>query len=343
MTKTDKRAISDIINQRRVINGPEDKFRAISQVRFPWAQELWEMMIENNWDVSQVSFLRDKEQFKDLKTGQQTAFLRSLAFLSNLDAIQVDNLSTNVIQFITDPSIRSLLIRQTFEEAIHERAYSVMIEEVVPERTLEVYDMYRQVPQLAEKNEFIINTSRQVTTDPTDINKVRAVVSNIALEGVYFYNGFLNFYNLGRTTGGLQGSVSNIEYIQRDEQTHLYVFSSIWNALKAERPDLFTPELMKEYRQILIRAAEVEANWGYFVIEEGVPGLTADTMRDYPRVRADICLQMMGEPPEFRTPNPVPWVNKHEKLNDNQKNFFETKVVTYTESVPEFKHRKVRR
>ena len=108
MTKTDKRSISDIINQRRVINGPEDKFRAISQVRFPWAQELWEMMIENNWDVSQVSFLRDKEQFKDLKTGQQTAFLRSLAFLSNLDAIQVDNLSTNVIQFITDPSIRSL-------------------------------------------------------------------------------------------------------------------------------------------------------------------------------------------------------------------------------------------
>lgn len=342
-TGIDKRSISDIINQRRVINGPEDKFRAISQVRYPWTQDLWNMMIENNWDVSQVSFLRDKEQFKELTPGQQAAYLRSTAFLSNLDAIQVDNLSNNVIQFITDPSIRSLLIRQTFEEAIHERAYSVMIEEVVPERTLEIYDMYRQVPQLATKNEFIINSSRQVTVDPTDINKVRAVVSNIALEGVYFYNGFLNFYNIGRTTGGFQGSVSNIEYIQRDETTHLLVFSNIWHALKAERPDLFVPELMREYREILMTASEVETNWGYFVIEEGVPGLTKDTMRDYPRVRADVCLKLMGEPPEYRTPNPVPWVDKHEKLNENQKNFFETKVVTYTESVPEFKHRKSRR
>ena len=337
------RTVQDIVNARRIISGPADKFRAASQVRYPWAQTIFKLMRDNNWDVHQVNFKRDKEQFPLLPVGMQTAFLRALAFLSNLDAIQVDNLSTNVVQIITDPTIRQCLHRQTYEEAIHEEAYSVMIEEVVPERTLDVYDMYRRVAQLGSKNDYIINKSREVTVDPTEENKVKAIVSNLGLEGIFFYTGFLQFYNAGRVTGMMQGSISNIEYIQRDEITHVGLFRYMFQALRAERPDLFTPDLLNDCREILIRCGELETEWGYFVIEDGVDGLTKPLIRDYARTRVDAMLAEIEMPLEYRCTDPFPWAKKHEKINDKQKNFFETKVVTYTESTPEFKKGKSRR
>ena len=52
------------------------------------------------------------------------------------------------------------------------------------------------------------------------------LVANYILEGVYFYSGFMFFYNLGRNNL-MPGSVQEIRYINRDENTHLWLFRNI--------------------------------------------------------------------------------------------------------------------
>lgn len=329
-----------VIEARRIIDGPDDKLRAVSYIKYPWAATMFDAMCANNWDFKEVSLSRDRTEFAELSKGQKTAFMRALAFLSNLDSIQVDNLSENVGQIITDPSIRECIYRQEFEEVIHVKAYSAMIESIFPEDPLSIYNLYNVVPQLGAKNDYIINKSKEVTLEPTSVNKVKAVVSNIALEGIFFFNGFAEIYAIGRNTGKMQGSVDQIKYIQRDEIMHTKLFSNIFNTLRMERPDLFTPELLDEYRGILFKAARLEAEWGVFCIEDGLPGFNEDIARAFPEHRADECAKAIGLGQVFGTENPIDWFYSYSSINDKQKNFFETKPQTYQETRLAFRSRR---
>lgn len=329
-----------VIEARRVIDGPDDKLRAVSYVKYPWAPMMFEAMCANNWDFKEVPLARDRMEFLDLTKGEQTAFMRALAFLSNLDSIQVDNLAENVGHIITDPTIRECIYRQEFEEVIHVKAYSAMIESIFPDDPLAIYNLYNVVPQLGAKNDYIINQSKEVSTDPTSVNKVKAVVSNVALEGIFFFNGFAEIYAVGRNHGKMQGSVDQVKYIQRDEIMHTGLFANIFNTIRTERPELFTPTLIDEYKQILFNAARLEADWGVFCIEDGLPGFNEDIARAFPEHRADECALALGLGPVFGTANPIDWFYSYSRVNDKQKNFFETKPQTYQETKLAFRSRR---
>jgi len=59
--------------------------------------------------------------------------------------------------------------------------------------------------------------------------------------GHHFYSGFMFFYNLSRN-GKMSGSAQEIRYINRDENTHLWLFRNIITELQKEQPELFTAE-----------------------------------------------------------------------------------------------------
>lgn len=58
---------------------------------------------------------------------------------------------------------------------------------------------------------------------------MKTLIANYILEGIYFYSGFMFFYNLSRN-GKMSGSAQEIRYINRDENTHLWLFAtSFWS------------------------------------------------------------------------------------------------------------------
>lgn len=336
-------SVTDIVNARRVIDGPSDKLRAVSATKYPWVRPLWAKMRGNRWEVEQVQMVRDKLEFTQLPARSQMAVKRATAFLSNLDAIQTENLSENVTHIITDPTISQLIARQVFEEWIHVEMYSAIIETLFND-PLEIYDMYRHVPELGKKNDFITAQGAVVTSVPTSENKAKAFVSNIALEGIYFFSGFVTFFAINRATGKLNGVVDGIKYIQRDELTHLEIFSNSFNTLRIERPELFTKQFIKECQGILIQAAELEIGWGHYVIDGGIPGMNNEFVTNYIQRRAEECAQSIGIGGIFPKAPPAPqWVLDYSKINGTQGNFFESKPTTYTENKPTFGGRSVKR
>lgn len=339
--KVKKVTAQDIVNARRIIDGPSDKLRAVSLTKYPWARPLWHKMKGNRWEVEQVTLVRDKLEFEKLSAEQQLAIRRSLAFLSNLDSIQTENLAQNIQGIITDPSISQLIARQQFEEWIHVEMYSAIVETLFKD-PMEIYDLYRHTPVLKRKNDFIVAQGAEVTNDPSPENKVRAMVSNIALEGVYFFNGFLTFYVVNRSTGMMNGATDGIKYIQRDEVTHLEIFRNAFLSLRAEQPKLFTKKLMTSCRDILANAAEMEGEWGKFVIGDGIPGATHQIMEDYPKYLADQNAKALGMEPIFNVKHPVEWADSYANINGTQGNFFESKPLTYTENKPQFSSRRTR-
>jgi ribonucleoside-diphosphate reductase beta chain len=336
MSDKQKRTTTELVNARRIINGPSDMLRAVSATRYPWTRDVWKKMIANTWFVENVSLTRDALEYPELEPGQQQAICRALGFLSNLDSIQVDNLTRNVVSFITDPTIQQIMRRQAAEEDIHVESYSAIVETVIKD-PMAVYDLYYHVPQLAAKNDYITRQGNVVSEDPTDSNKVKALVSNMILEGVYFFSGFLVFYTIGRSTGKIQGMVDFIKYIQRDEVTHLELFQLTYMSLRQERPELFTQELADECRDLFRKAAELEASWGHYLIEGGVLGLTNQIITDYVQWLAEQRAAAIGLGGIFPTvKNPVTWVNDYSKINNGQSNFFEAKPQTYSHRKPTF-------
>jgi len=246
-----------------------------------------------------------------------------------LDAIQLTNLAENISGYVTDPDIQKCLYRQVFEEAIHVESYSTLVEAMCEDPMI-IYDMYRVNPVLQKKNDFVMDQADKMNQNGFSAEQfVYAVVSNVVLEGIYFYSGFLSFYTLARM-GKMLNSSNMIRFIQRDEMVHLEVFINLWHALKAERPEIFNDNVLENCRQIIRNAVTLEAAWGTHIIEGGVMGLTDEIMLQYCQYLGDERAERLGLGKLYNVTHPVKWVEKFSQVNYTEENFFETKVTSYS-------------
>lgn len=324
--------VDSIVSARRIIEGPRDLLRSVSARKYDWTKEVSKNQEKNRWFPSQINVSRDSLGFDALSRGSKTGYKRGTAFVSNLDAIQCDNLAENLYPHITDPHIQQCLATQVAEEWIHVETYSNIIETVVKGDALEIYQMYRDVPELAAKNDHVIAQGRNITSSaaPFGENFVRALAANMALEGIYFFSGFATFYAIGRAAGGsLTGTVDSIKYIQRDEQEHLWMFQNIWHSLRAERPELFTAAVLDDCRAIFVDAVEREKSWGYYVIDEGIPMLGRQDITDYIQFRGEEVAKDVGLGGIYRNQkHNLLWIDDYQ-MNKGHKNFFEGRPGAY--------------
>lgn len=318
------------INERRLIESERSNLMQIRPLKHTWAKDVLDKMISNSWSEKEIDLSEDAKQYATgmLQEGNLHAYRKALAFLSNLDGIQLNNLTTNIGKWITSPEVSMCISRQAWEECQHVLSYAQMIESIGfdPE---EIYWMFDTDELLAAKNKFITESSEILGKGFTPENFVKAVVANIALEGIYFFNGFLVFYTLERQ-GLMRNSANMIKYIQRDEETHLTLFINMWQTLRLERPELFTKELIAACRKIIRLATEMEISWGKWIISGGVMGLTDVIIEDFIRFLADTRLQSIGLEKMYDAKNPVIWFFDASNVNNGDTNFFESKPTAYS-------------
>ena len=340
---THQQTAHDIINQRRIIEGPRDMLRSTNVRRYPWTAKMTKMQEKNRWFPAQANISRDVLGYERLPEGNKQAYKRALAFVSNLDAIQCDNLMENIYPYVTDPHIQQCLATQAAEEWIHVETYANMVETVVKDADLEIYEMYKVVPELGAKNAHIIQQGRRVKDLQSTLSFGQrfalTLVNNAGLEGIFFYSGFLTFYALGRFSGGnLPGTVESIKYIQRDEESHLWMFMHIWASLRQERPELFTPEMLELARNILLDCVNREISWGNYVLETA-SCLRPESAANYIKVRGNLVASILGLPELFpNQTHDVLWIDDY-SLNGSHTNFFENRPSTYQHDKPTFTRR----
>lgn len=126
-----------------------------------------------------------------------------------------------------------------------------------PQERNDILYQWKNDPHLLERNQFIGDLYNDFQTNKNTETFVKTLVANYILEGIYFYSGFMFFYNLGRNHR-MPGSVQEIRYINRDENTHLWLFKNILLELKKEEPSLFHPDCINDYRRMIKKGCEQE-------------------------------------------------------------------------------------
>ncbi len=317
------------VNARKVFGGDPTGIFELNKIKYQWAYNLWDMMLNNTWFPKEVDLTGDVRDYKQLTPSEKNAYDKALSQLIFMDSLQTNNLIDNVNPYITSPEINLILVRQAFEEALHSQSYAVMVDSI-SQNSDEIYDMWRQDSTLKGKNDYIASVYEQLATgEPSETDIVKAMFANQILEGIYFYSGFTFFYTLARS-GKMLGSAQMIRFIQRDEVTHLLIFQNMINVVKKERPDLFTPELLDEVYEMFEKAVELEVSWGKYITEGNILGLTDGIIEDYIQHLADKRLNAVGLKKLYNKEHPIKWVDNFSSFNDQKTNFFEGNVTNYS-------------
>lgn len=327
-----------IINNRKIINGEDDGLMQVHPLKHPYSMEVFQSMMANTWMPQEVEMTRDVEMWNRpgaLTEQERYVYERSLAFVSNLDGIQTDNLSTNILRQITSPEVRLVLVRQAFEEALHVVSYATMVESLGlnPEH---IYGMYRKDQELYKKNAYVLRSLSSIS-DPdfktgsmeNDQTFLECCIANVILEGVYFYSAFLVFYVLKRNNK-MPGTAEMIQFINRDEDMHLQHFIYMVNTIREEQPHIWTEEFQEKMIGNIVGAIELEIEWGKTCIGEGILGLIPTTLVEYLHFIGNQRLKALNLPEQWPGAiNPFPWLDEMTQGSMTETNFFEGRVREY--------------
>ncbi|MBE0513498.1 ribonucleotide-diphosphate reductase subunit beta [Sulfurimonas sp.] len=319
---------NESVNDRRIFGGNPTGIFELNDIKYQWAYNLWEMMLNNTWFPKEVDMTRDVSDYKQITDVEKAAYDKALSQLIFMDSLQTNNIMDNINPYVTSPEINLILVRQAYEEALHSQSYAVMVDSISA-NSKEIYDLWRRDMMLKSKNDAIAAIYEELSKNPTEHNFVKACFANQILEGIYFYSGFAYIYTLARS-GKMLGSAQMIRFIQRDEVTHLVLFQNLINSLRKERPDLFSEQLKGEVIEMFKEAVRLETDWGRYITGGQVLGLTDSIIEQYIQYLADDRLASVGFAKLYNVANPIKWVDDFSKFNDQKTNFFEGTVANYS-------------
>lgn len=319
----------DNINGRTLIGGNTTNLFNLNEIKYTWAKDFYRVMMANFWIPETVDLTQDLKDYKSLTQEETRAFDGIISFLTFLDSIQTNNIP-NVKNYITSPEISSLLSIQEFQEVVHSQSYSYILESIVPQsKRNKVYEMWRSDKVLFTRNKYIADIYQKFIDFPTNENFADVMIANYVLESIYFYNGFIFFYNLS-SRNMLLGVADEIRYIHRDELVHVELFANLIKTLIAENPGLIKEENVK---RMFSEGVEAEILWAEHIIGDDVLGMDKKSTEQYTKVLANNSLKKIGMTPLYdETENPYTHLEKmaNKDSSDVKSNFFESRVTSYS-------------
>ena len=323
------------VRNRRMINGNTTNLNDFNNMKYGWVSDWYRQAMNNFWVPEEINLTSDVKDYPNLPEEERRAYDKILSFLVFLDSIQTANLPA-VAEYITANEVNLCLSIQAFQEAVHSQSYSYMLDTICePQKRNEVLYQWKNDAYLLERNTFIGNLYNEFQKKKDTDTFLKTVIANYILEGVYFYSGFMFFYNLGRNHK-MPGSAQEIRYINRDENTHLWLFRNMILELKKEEPGLFTNVKVDDYREMIREGCEQEIRWGHYVIGDAIPGLTKEMITDYIQYLGNLRCTNLGFKKLYEghdeEPSSMSWVSQYSNDNLIKTDFFEARSTAYAKS-----------
>ncbi len=320
---------------RRMIGGNTTNLNDFNNMKYSWVSDWYRQAMNNFWIPEEINLSQDFKDYPRLDKAERTAYDKILSFLVFLDSLQSNNLPT-VSEYITANEVNLCLHIQAFQECIHSQSYSYMLDTICsPEERNDILYQWKTDEHLLNRNKFIGDCYNEFHEKRDKFSLMKTLIANFILEGIYFYSGFMFFYNLSRN-GKMSGSAQEIRYINRDENTHLWLFRSIILELKKEEPDMFTPEKIKVYEDTMREGVKQEIAWGQYVIGNDVQGLNAQMVSDYIQYLGNLRWSGLGfgflYEENQKEPENMKWVSQYSNANMVKTDFFEARSTAYAKS-----------
>ncbi|MBU3839392.1 MAG: ribonucleotide-diphosphate reductase subunit beta [Candidatus Ruminococcus intestinipullorum] len=320
---------------RRMIGGNTTNLNDFNNMRYGWVSDWYRQAMNNFWIPEEINLSQDVKDYPNLLPQERSAYDKILSFLVFLDSIQTANLPC-IGEYITANEINLCLSIQAFQECVHSQSYSYMLDSICsPVERNDILYQWKTDEHLLQRNTFIGNLYNEFQKNKTPFHLLKVMMANYILEGIYFYSGFMFFYNLSRN-GKMPGSAQEIRYINRDENTHLWLFRNMILELQKEEPELFTEDTIQILKEMMMEGVRQEIAWGHYVIGDQIAGLTKEMITEYIQYLGNLRFTSLGFDPIYpgfeKEPESMRWVSQYSNANMVKTDFFEAKSTAYAKS-----------
>ena len=184
------------ISKRFMLFGNTTNLNDFNNMKYQWVSDWYRQAMNNFWVPEEINLAQDFKDYPNLQKAERKAYDRVLSFLIFLDSLQSSNLP-RVSDYITANEVNLCLHIQTYQECIHSQSYSYMLDTICsPNERDNILFLWKDDEHLLKRNTFIGNIYNEFTTHKDIKTFMRVLIANYILEGIYFYSGFMFFFNL---------------------------------------------------------------------------------------------------------------------------------------------------
>ena len=291
----DQRTAQDALAAKSVINGVRCRSFALFPLRYPWACEMYGVMMSNHWEPEDIQMQKDVEQWRSdsISANERWIIRMGIGYFSAAEGIVGDNIQHVVRELVSAPELKMVLGRHAHEENIHADSLLYMISSlgINPH---ECEAMFEQIPTISRKNEFVTRHSKHLRNDLdlTKLENKQLLAKNIfvfgqCMEGTQFYGLFGLILSLYRQ-GKFPGIGQMFRYTLRDECNHIEVFRRLFLELIRENPEIWTKEFHYDLVATMQEAVTLEKEFIRDCLPVNAVGLTVAEFERYIDYIADL-------------------------------------------------------
>ena len=291
---------------------------------YPWAFEAYKTQQHMNWLPDEVNLADDLKDFRERLTEDNRQLLTNIfRFFTQADVDVAEGYATHYLPTFKQPEVRMMLSAFANMEAVHQEAYSLLLETLGYDDS--EYQKFTEIQSMYEKHEYLSDFG---TESLVDLAKTMAVYSAFT-EGVQLFSSFAILLNYSRHNF-MKGMGQIVTWSIRDETLHVESMSRLFKELIRENPELWTDELKYEIYCAAERTVELEDAFIDTCFESAeILNLSSEEVKEYIRYIADRRLLGLGMKAIFKSSkNPLPWLDYI--LNGvEHTNFFENRATEY--------------
>ncbi len=311
---------------------PEDM--NLHPIKYQWAYDLYQQAVRNTWFPHEIALKEDLQDFEKMTEDERHAVKFLMAFFNPAELIVNRSIALGVYPYIKSPECHLYLAKQMWEEANHCVAFEYVLETFPFDRE-HIFDLHLDVPSMKAKEDYINRYMKRMTEDTLDIDTVdgkkdfirNLVATNIVMEGIWFYSGFMVALSF-RQRNQLRNFGSMVNWVLRDESLHLKFGMTLVHTILEENPELLTEDFAKEIQRIIIEGVDLETAYNKDLFPNGILGLNADYVNQYVQYVADRRLEELGLPKYYNATNPAKWMSTATDVYELV-NFFEAQNTSY--------------
>ena len=213
-------------------------------MRYAWVSGWYRQAMNNFWIREEINLSQDVKDYPNLSVPERKAYDKILSFLVFLDSIQTANLPC-IGEYVTANEVNLCLSIQTFQELCTAKVTAICWIPYAAPRSATIFcTSGKRMSICCAATHLSGDLYNEFQKKKDAFTLLKVMMANYILEGVYFYSGFMFFYNLARN-GKMPGSAQEIRYINRDENTHLWLFRNIILELQRKTPSFSPRRILK--------------------------------------------------------------------------------------------------
>lgn len=311
---------------------PEDM--NLHPIKYQWAYDLYMQAVRNTWFPHEIALKEDLEDWEKMTEDERHAVKFLMAFFNPAELIVNRSIALGIYPYLKAPEAHLYLAKQMWEEANHCVAFEYVLNTFPLDRE-KVFTIHLEVPSMQAKEAYIMKYLKKMTETTLAIDTTEGkkdfirnlVATNIVMEGVWFYSGFMVALSF-RQRNQLRNFGSMINWVLRDESLHLKFGINLVHNILEENEDLLTEEFAAEIRNIIIEGVDREVAYNLDLFPNGILGLNADYVNQYVQYVADRRLEELGLEKNYNVSNPAKWMSTATDVFELV-NFFESQNTSY--------------